>query len=443
LDAISQYHRLLAADPAAAREQADALREAFRRERVTFGGEPMATLLRPALLARAEWDALRGSAAQVARIAERVARQAFGGDVRRLCAFLGTSDAEAVWIELDPGPPDFLFTRLDALQTPAGPRFIEINSDAPAGLGYGDRMARLFRELPVVRAFEREVPLAYQGCEEALVRGLAARWRASGGTGRPRIAIADWAESQTRADEEILREALAARGFECVVADPRAMEIHRGRLHAGGAPVDLVYRRAVLSELVGREIEVQAFMGAYRHRLCPFVNSFRSRISEDKVFLAILSDEAFAQLLSPEERELLGRVLPWTRRLEERRTRKAGVEIDLLPYALANRESLVLKPAHEYGGREVIVGSEASWPEWDAALRGALGGPWVVQERITPPAEPFPLCDGGELRIVPLHVNQGPFCIAGEPAGAVARASEKPVVSVSVGGASVPTFVFG
>jgi hypothetical protein len=443
LDATSRYHRILEADPAVAHEQADALRAAFLRERVTFGGEPMATLLRPSFLARAEWDTLRGSAARVMQVAARVARQAFDGDVRRLCVFLGTSDAEAAWIELDPGPPDLLFSRLDALVTPTGPRFIEINSDAPAGFGYGDRMARLFRELPAFRAFEREVPVSYQGSEQALVRSVAAQWRASGGTGRPRIAIADWAEAETRADEEILREAFAARGFECVVADPRAMEIHRGRLHAGGSPVDLVYRRAVLSELVGREIEVQAFMGAYRHRLCPFVNSFRSRISEDKAFLAILTDEAFAHLLTPEERDLLGRALPWTRRLEERCTRRGGVEIDLVPYALANRESLVLKPAHEYGGREVIVGSEASWPDWDAAIRGALGGPWVVQERITPPSEPFPVFDEGELRIVPLKVNHGPFYVAGETAGAVARASRKPVVNVSVGGASVPTFVVG
>ncbi len=443
MDATSRYHQLLEADPAAAQEQAHRLHEAFLRDGVTFAGEPMATLLRPSFLARADWDALRGSAARVMQVASRVARQAFDGDVRRLCAFLATSDAEAAWIELDPGPPDLLFARLDAFVTPAGPRFIEVNSDAPAGFGYGDRMARLFRELPVVRAFEREVPISYQGSEEALVRCVATQWRASGGTGRPRIAIADWAEADTRADEEILREAFAARGYECVVADPRAMEIHRGRLHAGGAPVDLVYRRAVLSELVGREIEVQAFMGAYRHRLCPFVNSFRSRISEDKAFLAILTDEAFAHLLTPDERELLGRVLPWTRRLEERRTRKGDALIDLVPYALANRETLVLKPSHEYGGREVIVGSEASWPEWDAALRGALGGAWVVQERIASPLEQFPVCDGAELRIVPLRVNHGPFCVAGEPAGVVARASDRQVVNVSVGGASVPTFVVG
>ena len=41
-------------------------------------------------------------------------------------------------------PPDL--SRLDAFVTRRGPRFIEINSDAPAGFGYSDRMARLFEE---------------------------------------------------------------------------------------------------------------------------------------------------------------------------------------------------------------------------------------------------------------------------------------------------------
>ncbi len=443
MDAIDSYHRLLEADPSAAREQADALQAAFAREGVTFAGRTMATLLRPTFLARAEWELLRDGAARLMQLASRVARHAFEGDVRRLCEFLGTPDPEAAWIELEPGSPDLVFSRLDALMTPRGPRFIEINSDAPAGFGYGDRMARLFRELPVFRAFTREHPVWYEEAEPALVRTVAAQWRAFRGTGRPRIAIVDWAEAETRADEEILREAFLARGFDCVVADPRSMEVHRGRLHAGGAPVDLVYRRAVLSELVGREIEVQAFMGAYRHRLCPFLNSFRCRLTEDKTFLAMLTDEAHAHLLTPEERELAARVLPWTRRVEERRTRKGGVEIDLVPYVLAGRESLVLKPAREYGGREVVVGSEASWPEWDAAVRAAVGGGWVVQERVTPPEELFPVFDGGDLELVPLKVNLGPFCTAGETAGAVARASRRPVVNVRVGGASVPVFIVG
>jgi uncharacterized circularly permuted ATP-grasp superfamily protein len=304
-------------------------------------------------------------------------------------------------------------------------------------------MARLVRDLPAFRAFARDVAVDYFPSDDGLVRAVAAQWRAAGGTGRPRIAIADWTDVKTRPDQEILREAFAARGFECVLADPREMDVSGGRLHAGGAPVDLVYRRAVLSEIVQREGEVRAFLGAYRHRLCPFVNSFRCRLSEDKALFAILTDEAFANLLSEDERALVAAALPWTRRVAERRTLKDGREVDLVPFVLANRERLVLKPTHEYGGRSVFLGSETPSREWETAVLVALEAPWVVQERVEIPEEPFPVFDGGALDFVSLKVNANPFYVAGQPVGAVTRASRSSVINVSAGGGSVPTFVVG
>jgi hypothetical protein len=436
------YHRLLEADPAAAREQAEWLREAFRREGVTFAGEPMPSFVRPHLLARADWDALRSAGVRILETAARVARHVFDGDVSRLCAFLGTPAAEAAWVQLDPGPPDVVWSRLDAFVTPGGPRFIEVNSDAPAGFGYGDRMARLVAQLPVFRSFAAQVPVSYHASDEGLVRAVAASGR--GAIGRPRIAIADWAEVKTRADQEILREAFAARGFDCFLADPREMAIVGGRLHAPSGPVDLVYRRAVLSELVAREDEARAFLEAYRRRLCPFVNSLRCRLSEDKGFFAILTDEAFASLMSEDERALVARCLPWTRRVEERRTLFGGESVDLVPFVLARRESLVLKPAHEYGGRSVCLGSETTPGAWEEAVRAALAAPWVVQERVAIPEEPFPSFDGsGALSFVPLKVNANPFYVRGESSGVVARASRSSVINVSAGGGSVPTFVLG
>jgi uncharacterized circularly permuted ATP-grasp superfamily protein len=442
-DAIERYHRLLEQDESAAREQAEWLREAFARDGVAYAGLPLPSFLRPQLVSRREWDLLRSSAVRLMALAERAARHAFGGDAGRLCAFLGTPTAEAVWATLDTPPPDVVLSRLDGFLTPAGPRFIEINSDAPAGFGYADRMAALVQQLPVFGAFSREVPVAYEPSQAALVRAVAARWRAAGGKGRPRIAIVDWVDVRTRADQELLREAFAARGFACVLADPREMEVRGGRLHAPDGPVDVVYRRAVLSELVGREIEVAAFLGAYRHRLCPFVNSFRCRLSEDKAFLAVLTDETFAGLLTDDERAFVERVLPWTRVVAERHTTKDGASIDLVPWILDSRERLVLKPAHEYGGRSVLLGSETTPSEWHAAVDAALAAPWVVQERVAIPEEPFPVFEEGALRFVPLKINANPFYVHGEAAGAVARVSRSSVINVSAGGGSAPTFVVG
>jgi len=401
----------------------------------------MRTFLRPHFVTRREWIRLRDDARALLELSARVARRAFAGDTGRLCAWLGTPAAEVPWILVDHGPPDVVLSRLDAFLGPAGPRFIEINSDAPAGFGYGDRMAEVFERLPVFRAFARTHAVAYGPSIPALVDAVLGG--APRGPSTPTVAIADWADVKTRADQQILQEAFAAQGARCVLTDPRAMELRGGRLWAGAHAVDVVYRRALLQELVEREDEVQGFLRAYAEGAARFVNSFRCRLSEDKAFLALLTDEAFSTLLSDDERALVARTVPWTRKLEERRTTKDGRAVDLPAFLRDHREELVLKPAHAYGGRDVLVGSETDAAAWEAALRPAGGATWVVQERVAIPEEPFPTCEDGTLRFEDYKVNANPFYVAAGDVGAVARASRHAVINVSAGGGSVPTFVLG
>ncbi len=390
----------------------------------------------------ARWKRLCEDGRRLLELAARVARRAFDGDTGRLCAFLGTPEAEARWVRVDPGLPDVVLSRLDAFLAPSGARFIEINSDAPAGFGYGDRMAELFTRLPVFRDFARTRSVAYRPSIPALVEAVL-RAVPAGASPVPTVAIVDWADVKTRADQEILRDAIAAGGARCLLADPRALELRGGRLVAGDRTVDVVYRRAVLSELVEREDEVRGFFRAYETKAAVFVNSLRCRLSEDKAFLALLTDEAFAPLLTEGERALVARTVPWTRKLGERRTRKDGREVDLLPFVRAQRAGLVLKPTHGYGGRDVLLGDETAPVDWDQAIRAAAGEPWVVQERVAIPEEPFPSGEGGSLRFESLKVNANPFYVAGGEAGAVTRASRRAVINVSAGGGSVPMFVVG
>lgn len=436
-DAATEYNRLVAAGPAAAADQSGWMADQFQRQGLTFDGQPMRSFLRPHFVSRASWDALRDGGCRLIELAARVARRAFDGDTARLCAFLGTPADEAEWVALDPGEPDVVLSRVDAFVTAEGPRFIEINSDAPAGFGYGDRMAAVFQELPIFRAFAELRRVAYRPSAPALIEAV----RRAAASAAPVIAIVDWADVRTRGDQEILRDAFEREGLACLLADPREMEVRAGRLWAGTRPVDVVYRRGVLSELLERADEVRDFMRAYRERLAVFVNSFRCRLSEDKAFFALLTDEAFAHLLDPAERDLVARTVPWTRKLEQRRTLRGGREIDLVPHVIARREELVLKPAHGYGGRSVYVGSETPPRAWEDAVTVGLGEPWVVQERVTIPEEEFPLLEGGTLRFPRLKVNANPFYVAGAEVGAVTRASQDSVINVSAGGGSVPTFV--
>lgn len=440
-DHAAEYNRLLADDPAAAVEQAAWLADAFGRRGIRFDGAPMASFLRPHFILRAEWEDLRRSGRRLLELAARVARDAFEGDAGRLCDYLGTPQAAARWVRLDPGPPDVVLSRLDAFRTGAGPRFIEVNSDAPAGFGYGDRMADVFRELPSFRRFAQRHSVTYEASAGRLVDAVLELWSRRGDPASPTVAIVDFADVKTRSDQEILAVEFAARGVRCLLADPRQTEVRDGGLWAGAERIDLVYRRAVLAELLEREAEVEGFFTAYRDGLVPFVNSFRCHLSEDKAFFALLEDDAFAHLMTSDERAFVSKVVPWTRKIEERRTRRDGVDVDLVPHVIERRAELVLKPAHAYGGRSVFIGDETEPAAWEAAVRAGLDGPWVVQERVLIPEEEFPVASGGTLAFERLKVNTNPFYVAGADVGAVTRVSRSSVINVSAGGGSVPTFV--
>jgi uncharacterized circularly permuted ATP-grasp superfamily protein len=435
------WNALALRDPRGSLEQARGLEASFREAGILFAGAPMGTFLRPCFLSEARWARLLGASRRLLELAARAARTVFGGDVGRLCDFLGTPAGEAVLVAIDPGEPDVVLSRVDAFWTEDGPRFIEINSDAPAGFGYGDRMARVFEALPLFQEFRRRHPVRYVPSGGGLVEALLGTWAARRGRQAPRIAILDWAEVKTRSDQEILRDLLRERGHACELVDPRDLATRAGKLVGPAGPIDLVYRRLVLSELVGREDEVPALLEAYRAGSALFVNSLRCRLSEDKAFLAILTDPAHGALFTPEEGEFLRSVVPWTRRISEGRTLRDGEEVDLVPHVLARRSELVLKPAHGYGGASVIVGDEASPEAWEKAVLSGLHEPVVVQARVAIPEEAFPVVSGDELRLEDRKVNVNPFYAGRAEVGTVARASLGSVINVSAGGGSVPTFV--
>ena len=174
-----------------------------------------------------------------------------------------------------------------------------------------------------------------------------------------------------------------------------------------------------------------------------FVNNFRCYLSEDKAFFAILTDERFADLLTSDEREFVAAHVPWTRKVEERRTTWRGETVDLADFISRKRAGFVLKPSHGYGGASVLVGTAASEASWSAGIARAMDeGGWIVQERVEIPEEEFPVFGpDGTLRFESLKVNTNPFYVGGRDVGAVTRISRDPVINVSAGGGSVPTFV--
>jgi hypothetical protein len=260
---------------------------------------------------------------------------------------------------------------------------------------------------------------------------------------RPRIAILDWREVPTFSEFVLFDDYFRSQGLECVIADPREVEYRDGRLMAGDFHITLIYKRVLISELVERGGLDQPVVRAVLDGNVCMINPFRCKILHKKASLAVLSDERNTDLFAPEEREAIEAHIPWTRRVEDRATLYRGEPVDLLPFVVEQRERLVLKPNDEYGGKGVVLGWEVEPEAWTEAVRAALAEPYVVQERVALPEEPYPsLLDGG-VQLIDRLIDTDPFIFYGDYVdGCLTRLSTEALLNVTAGGGStVPTFL--
>jgi hypothetical protein len=80
---------------------------------------------------------------------------------------------------------------------------------------------------------------------------------------------------------------------------------------------------------------------------------------------------------------------------------------------------------------------------WQAAIQTALGEPYIVQERVEIPSEPWPALVDGALHIGDRMLDTAPFLANGAVMnGCLTRIATDPLLNVTAGGGSnVPTFL--
>ncbi|HXT48825.1 MAG TPA: hypothetical protein VN717_09295, partial [Gemmatimonadaceae bacterium] len=407
--AIARYHDLLASGLAG--DSQEWLEEQTARRDLTFGGRPVCTVLRPRWMTPSEYELCRDRAAVVLRAFGSAHRAAIADEnVRRQ---LRLTDWEEQLVTVNPGFAAASPTsRLDAffVDNGKGLRFTEYNAETPAGAAYNDALTELFEQMPVMRAFQRHYHLRPLPARSGVLRSLLgafAEW--SGTRARPRIAILDWREVPTFSEFVLYERYFAEQGLECRIVDPREVEYRDGVLRHGDFEISLIYKRVLIHELVERCGIDGPVIRAVRDRAVCMVNPFACKLMHKKASLAVLSDERNARLFGAEEREAIRAHIPWTRVVEERRTIFDDKEIDLPLFIRDNRERLVLKPNDEYGGKGIVLGWEATDTEWEAGLAAAREEPYIVQERITLPSEPFPSVVDGELRVYDRMLDTAPF----------------------------------
>jgi uncharacterized circularly permuted ATP-grasp superfamily protein len=438
--AIADYEKLLKDEKALAQELQERFHERMRHARLTFGGRVLCPFLRPQFVSPAVYEQVRAVCRGIFRAIEKV-ESALG---RELWSRVDLTPAETELVAIDPGYRRSSPTsRLDSFVTPSAYQFVELNAESPAGIAYAEVLMDIFLELPLVKRFQEHWTLKRFQARERLLQTLLECYREGGGREEhPVIAIVDYEDVPTRTEHHMFRDFFEERGYPAFVCDPRDLTYEGGVLRSEGRPIDIVYKRLLVNELLDRISELQALLQAARDRRVTIVNPFRCKPIHKKAIFAVLTDDEMARHCDAEERAAIAAHVPWTRRLQEGRTTRQGEPIDLVPFARANRDRLVLKPNDEYGGKGVTIGWEASESEWDAAIAEGLGASFVVQEKVELERQSFPeLGEDGSIRFRDLVVDLDPFVFQGEVEGFLTRLSGTSLANVTSGGGQVPAFL--
>jgi uncharacterized circularly permuted ATP-grasp superfamily protein len=427
-DPVAAYHALLE-DERLAAASAEQLAAGQRERHLMFGERPLCVCVRPQLRTRRRYERAVAAAQGVHSALASLEKALLVDDGLR--RELDLEPEEERLAMADPGfKHSSPSVRLDSFFADEV-RFVEYNAESPAGMAYSDNLAAIFAGLPVMKAFRKRFRGAFLPTRRRQLRAMLNAFRQWGHGTRPVIAIVDWEGLPTAPEFEMFKAFFEAAGVKTVICDPRSLELRRGRLYAHGTAVNLVYRRVLTSELLAHGDDTRVLRDAYVAGAACVVNSFRAKILHKKMSLALLSDPRYARLYTKAQRAAIRRHVPWTRK----------VRPALAEEIARRRESLVLKPNDEYGGKGVILGWTVSQPEWEAAIDTATTQSYVVQEAVEIPHVPFPVALDG-VRYIDLMVDLDPYLFDGRPGGFMTRVSAAALLNVTAGaGSVVPTFV--
>ncbi|MYZ08497.1 hypothetical protein GT028_14125 [Streptomyces sp. SID2999] len=409
----------------------------------------------PVFLSARERRSVAGDLFQVHQMLTQLPERLFHSDVGAMAREVGMTDTQAETVQraAKAGAPLKALARSDLYRGADGFKLLELNITSALGGFENAGIARAMLKHPALASFVEENGLAYADTFGGIVKTLYAECAAHmPGDRRPVVALMDWPESFKTYEPrlKVMAALFDALGIDALPCHAGQVGERGGRLQVHGRAVDVVYRFFLVEEIAtpaDAEL-VEPVLRAFEEGRVGMFSRLDAELYGNKGTLAMLSDDRNRSVFSAAELACVDRFLPWTRHVREVSTDAAGERLDLIRYAVAHQEQLILKPTLLHGGSGIVPGWTVGPEEWRRRVTAALDGPYVLQERIRPVPEVFPADEGTGTQ--ELFLNWGVFLtdpqVTGDDGynGCLVRGSTDPevgIVSMS-GGARVACSFF-
>ena len=316
-------------------------------------------------------------------------------------------------------------------------QFCELNTDGSSGLLATVEATRANLLTETGRAFAARHDVAAFDLHALCARAVLDCYREAGGVAeRPVFIAVDYSESIALHEVEEYASVFDALGAELRFADIRDLSYENGVLCDAHGPVDAVWRRVVISEMLEKPCPgADAFMRCVREGAVPVMGGFRTWPCATKTVFALLHSPLAETILAADELAFVREHVPATFMLDG--------ESDLT--AFAERERWIAKPRDGYNGAGVVAGSDCTAGEWDEVLRemAATGG--TVQAYA--PQYALPNMEGGIAGIGedprPYSNMEGLFLFNGAFGGVFTRCGLNAVIGEHTGRLNMGCLVVG
>jgi hypothetical protein len=348
---------------------------------------------------------------------------------------LGLTEFQLEIVERAPTEQPPLMARADLYRTRTGFALLEMNIGSSLGGFQCAEINRAMASHPSLADFVTEKQLSWVDTAERLIgTALAVHARRIGPAAT--VALVDWPDTfplhQKRI--EVMARLCRRSGVETIVCHLGELTEGADGLSYRGRKIDVVYRFFLLEYVTSAAaVELlQPLLRAVQSGAVTLLSPMDADIYGYKEGLALLSEMVHGDDLDDSERESVACLVPWTRRLRRSIDDPSGETVDTLRFATAWQSELMLKPISLHGGEGIVAGWTVDAGRWRQCLEDSLDGPYILQQRVHPVAEPVLV----KQTIGQMYCNWGVFLTPATGAdssaysGCLIRASPDPDVDV-------------
>ena len=320
-------------------------------------------------------------------------------------------------------------------------KFCEFNTDGASAMNEDRELNTAFRLSKAYKDFSAKYPcrsfeLFDSWVEEAL---KVYREYAEEKDGMPNVCIVDFLENATINEFYIFKEAFEKKGCVVSICDIRNLRYEDGACYSeDDMRIDLIYRRAVTSDIMAHYDEVGPFIEAFKNNSFCLVGDFRTQIVHNKVLYKILHMKQTSEFLNKRQQLYIRNHIPYTVSLSD-----MFADAALTEQVFNDKDRWIIKPEDSYGSKGVYAGVELDEEAWRQMIQSKQGEKYILQEFCTPYRTDNIVFDNDVFSWIDTSNLTGLFVYNGQVAGIYSRISFEQMISTQYNEMALPTIVAG